>query len=189
MGALQMGLEESELKPIVDAWREANPRIVNYWWSVDRATKHTVSTGEPVQLGHGVTTSRDKGILFITLPSGRRLAYPSARIAPGRFERPVVKYRGLNTANQWGWIDSYGPKFVENIVQATSRDLLAHALRVIENAGHRVVMHVHDEVVVEEPLEGASVDQIVALMTDRPAWAEALPLDADGYSCTYYQKD
>lgn len=189
MGALRMGLAEGELKPIVDAWRAANRRITDYWWEIDRATRHTVETGETVHLGHGMATSRRRGVLLITLPSGRRLAYPSARLVPGKFDRPQVTYAGLNTANQWTRIDSYGPKFVENIVQATSRDLLAHSLQTIEAAGHAVVMHVHDEVVVEEPLDGAGVTDIVALMTDKPTWAQGLPLDADGYTCTTYRKD
>lgn len=189
MGALQLGLEEGELKPIVDAWRKANPNITDFWWSVDNATKHTVATGETVHLGHGISTSLAKGVLFITLPSGRRLAYPSAKLTPGKFDRDQVTYRGLNTSNQWTRIDSYGPKFVENIVQAASRDLLAHALRAVAAAGHRIVMHVHDEIVVEEPLGGASVDDVVQLMTLKPDWAEGLPLDADGYSCRYYKKD
>ena len=189
MGALRMGLAEDELKPIVDAWREANPHITDWWWALDRATKRTVSTGEPVRLDHGITTSIERGVLFITLPSGRRLAYPGARVEPGRFDSPVVTYAGVDAANRWSRIDSYGPKFAENIVQAVARDLLAHALVQIEGAGHRVVMHVHDEVVVEEPLDGADVDQIVALMTAAPEWAEGLPLAADGFTCSTYRKD
>ena len=189
MGALEMGVEEAELQNIVDAWRAASPHLVDYWWQVDRATKQSVSSGTRVELGHGIATSYERGILFISLPSGRRLAYPGAQLRPGKFRDFQVHYRGVNAANRWTWIESYGPKFVENIVQATARDLLAYAIQTIENAGHKVVMHVHDEVVVEEPLTGASVELIVELMTKAPTWAAGLPLDADGYACSYYQKD
>ncbi|MDO4717533.1 MAG: DNA polymerase [Propionibacteriaceae bacterium] len=189
MGALRMGLAEDELKPIVDAWRAANPRITEYWWAIDRAAKHTITTGETVHLTHELATSLRRGVLLITLPSGRHLAYPRARVVPGKFERPAIDYMGLDTASRWTRIPSYGPKLVENIVQAISRDLLGNALRRLHDSGFATVIHVHDEVVVEEPLDGRGIDDVIGRMTLLPDWAQGLPLDADGYACDFYRKD
>lgn len=184
-----MGLTEDELKPIVDAWRAANPRITEYWWAIDRAAKHTITTGETAHLTHGLATSLRRGVLLITLPSGRHLAYPRARVVPGKFERPAIDYMGLDTASRWTRIPSYGPKLVENIVQAVSRDLLGNALRRLHDSGFATVIHVHDEVVVEEPLDGRGIDDVIGRMTLLPDWAQGLPLDADGYACDFYRKD
>ena len=189
MGALRMGLAEDELKPIVDAWRSANPSIVDLWWEVDSAAKHTITTGETVWLPHRLSTSIRRGVLLIGLPSGRHLAYPRARVVPGKYDRPAIDYMGLDTANRWTRIQSYGPKLVENIVQAVSRDLLANALRNLHHQHFNTVMHVHDEVIVEEPVSGRGIGDVIACMTELPSWASGLPLDADGYTCDFYRKD
>lgn len=189
MGALRMGLSEDELKPIVDAWRGANPSIVGLWWELDSAAKHTITTGESVWLPHGLSTSIRRGVLLIGLPSGRNLAYPRARVVPGKYDRPAIDYMGLDTANRWTRIQSYGPKLVENIVQAVSRDLLANALRNLHHQDFSTVMHVHDEVIVEEPVSGRGIGDVIACMTELPSWAGGLPLDADGYACNFYRKD
>ncbi len=189
MGALTMGLDEAELQPIVTAWRDANPAITRLWWDIDEQIKHTVTTRETTTSGP-LSFAVESGILFITLPSGRRLAYVKPRIGVNRFGGDCVTYEGVGVGRRWERIDSYGPKFVENIIQAISRDLLAHALKTVHEAGHRIVMHVHDEIVVETPKAGgATVADIVALMCDLPSWAGGLQLDADGYRCDFYQKD
>lgn len=188
MGALRMGITPGELKPIVDAWRKANSQIVNLWWAVDEAVKTCIRTSTPQQVG-GLRFTREAGFLFIALPSGRRLAYPKPRLKPDGHGGATITYEGVTATKKWGVIDSYGPKFVENIVQAIARDLLTNALTVITEAGHKIVMHIHDEVVVDEPTTGASVEQIAQLMCQAPAWAEGLPLTADGYECDYYKKD
>lgn len=184
-----MGLDEAELQPIVTAWRDANPAITRLWWDIDEQIKHTVTTRETTTSGP-LSFAVESGILFITLPSGRRLAYVKPRIGVNRFGGDCVTYEGVGVGRRWERIDSYGPKFVENIIQAISRDLLAHALKTVHEAGHRIVMHVHDEIVVETPKAGgATVADIVALMCDLPSWAGGLQLDADGYRCDFYQKD
>ena len=186
MGALEMGLDEGELKGIVDSWRSANPAIVRFWWDVDRAAKKAVRERRPVEL-HGMVFSDERGILFIRLPSGRRLAYQKASIGMNRFGGESLTYLGVDgTTRKWTRIETYGPRLVENIVQATSRDILSHALGLMRNL--RVVMHIHDEVVIEVPV-GMAVDEVVQTMTTLPGWASGLPLSADGYGCAFYRKD
>lgn len=186
MGALDMGLSEGELKPLVDAWRAANPNIVQLWWDVEEAVIECVTTRQVQELGC-LTFSIESGILFITLPSGRRLSYVKPRLTTNRFGNTSVEYEGVTANKRWGVIESYGGKFTENIVQAIARDLLIHALHTVDQAGHRIVMHVHDEIIVETP--SASVEEICELMSRTPAWARGLPLDADGYECGFYMKD
>lgn len=186
MGALDMGLSEGELKPLVDAWRAANPNIVRLWWDVEEAVINTITTRTPQELGC-LTFSIESGILFITLPSGRRLSYVKPRLATNRFGNTSVEYEGVTANKRWGVIESYGGKFTENIVQAIARDLLTHALHTVDGAGHRIVMHVHDEIIIETT--GASVADICELMSHTPAWARGLPLAADGYECDFYMKD
>lgn len=188
MGALRMGLEADELPGLVSAWREANPAIVEFWWAIDAAAQQALTTGRPTST-HGITFTREAGILFCRLPSGRRLAYPGATITTGKFGRDVITYQGQNTAKRWDWIETYGPKLVENIVEATARDLLAHAIRTVEAKEWPVVMHVHDELIIETPKDAVTVGQVTAAMCEAPSWAEGLPLDADGYQCEYYRKD
>ncbi|MBT1017583.1 DNA polymerase [Canibacter sp. lx-72] len=189
MGALRMGLAESELRVLVRAWREANPAIVDFWWAIDAATKQalTIITGKATT--HEITFTREDGILFCHLFSGRRLAYPGACVVPGRFDHDAIIYQGQNAAKRWDWCDTYGPKLVENIVQATARDLLAHAIHNVEAKGWPVVMHVHDELIIEVPKGSVTVEEVTAAMCEGPDWAGDLPLSADGYRCDYYMKE
>lgn len=188
MGALEMGLAENELKPIVKAWRDSSPAIVNLWWDVDRAAQTAITTSRTVWAG-GCTFTKHANALRIKLPSGRCLYYHDPHVVEGRYGRNVIAFKGLSTNRVWAKQDTYGPKLVENITQAIARDLLAHALLNLEEAGYRTVMHIHDEVVVETPPGENHAAKIIQLMTDAPAWASGLPLDADAYTCPYYQKD
>lgn len=187
MGALNMGVPEEELQPLVDSWREANPSIVSLWWAVDKAVKKAV-----LQKGfgdtHGIDFRCEKGFLFITLPSGRDLAYVKPRLGENRFGGESITYEGIGATKKWDRLESYGPKFVENIVQATARDILAEAMLRLDEAGYRIVMHIHDEVVIEAPAE-TSLEDICAIMEQTPEWADGLILRADGYVCDYYRKD
>jgi DNA polymerase len=185
MGALEMGLEEEELQPLVSAWRSTNPNIVKLWWDIDRAAMKAVKdriATEP----HGIRFSYQSGMLFITLPSGRRLAYVKPRIGENRFGSVCITYEGVGSTKKWERIESYGPKFVENIVQAASRDILCHAMQ--ELRAYSIVMHCHDEVVIEAPVD-VSVDDICAVMSQPPPWAKGLLLRADGYETDFYKKD
>ncbi|QNO17904.1 DNA polymerase [Caproicibacterium amylolyticum] len=187
MGALDMGLSEEELPSLVAAWRSANPNIVRLWWDVDRAAATAVQKESSAQT-HGIRFFYQSGFLFITLFPGRRLAYVKPRIEPNRFGNGSVTYEGIGATKKWERIESYGPKFVENIVQAISRDILCHAMRRLNDAGFPIVMHVHDEVVIEAP---SSVDKeiVCRLMGETPPWAPGLLLRADGYECPFYRKD
>ena len=187
MGALQMGLAEEELKPLVDAWRKANPQIVQLWWAVDRTVKDCVKQKTTTQT-HGIRFMYQSGILFIVLPSGRRLAYVKPRMGENKFGGEAVTYEGVGTAKKWERIESYGPKFVENIVQAIARDILAEAMLRLDKAGYKIVMHVHDEVVIEAPM-ASSLEDICFIMGQTPVWAGGLLLRADGYVCDFYRKD
>lgn len=187
MGALQMGLAEEELKPLVDAWRKANPQIVQLWWAVDSAVKNCVKQKTTLQT-HGIRFMYQSGILFIVLPSGRRLAYVKPRTGENKFGGEAVTYEGVGTAKKWERIESYGPKFVENIVQAIARDILAEAMLRLDKAGYKIVMHVHDEVVIEAPT-ASSLEDICFIMGQTPVWASGLLLRADGYVCDFYRKD
>ena len=188
MGATAMGIPEAELKPLVDVWRSSNPNITKFWWSVDRAVKYVVSTKQPYS-GYGLKFSYEKGILFIELPSGRRLAYVRPRMGVNNFGSDCVTYEGLGSAKKWERIESYGPKFVENIVQATARDILAEAMQRLSRAGFKITMHIHDEVVLEVPRGVSSVEEVCSIMGETPAWAEGLNLRADGYECEFYKKE
>lgn len=187
MGALSMGLTEDELKPLVDAWRKANPNIVKLWWDVDAAAISAVKEGMKVRLSR-ICFSVEKGILFITLPSGRRLSYIKPRIIQNQYYKDTVTYEGAGVSRKWERIESYGPKFVENIVQAIARDILAEAMLRADIAGFQIVLHVHDEIVAEEKDE-SRLPELISLMSETPTWADGLRLSADGYSCSYYKKD
>lgn len=187
MGALNYGLTEDELKPLVDAWRQSNPRIVKFWWDVDRAATTCVRDRVPAET-HGIRFFYQSGMMFIVLPSGRRLVYVKPKMGVNRYGSESVTYEGVGEQKKWLRLESYGPKFVENIVQATARDILVEAMRRLEAAGYQIVMHVHDEAVIEAPAD-ASLDDICAIMGQTPAWAEGLLLRADGYVCDFYQKD
>lgn len=187
MGALDMGLTEDELRPLVTSWRKANPNIVRFWWDVDRAAKRAVKDRVTTET-HGIRIGYRSGMLFITLPSGRNLYYVKPRIELNRFGSESVTYEGISAAKKWERIESYGPKFVENIVQAASRDILCYAMRRLDALGYNIVMHVHDEVVIEAPAR-ASVDDICTVMSESPTWAKGLLLRADGFECQFYKKD
>ncbi|MFM0876782.1 DNA polymerase [Streptococcus suis] len=185
MGALDMGLTEEELQPLVNSWRLANPNIVLYWWDVDNAVKTAVKELIPTST-HGIQFEVKRGILFITLPSGRKLAYIKPRIGENQFGGESVTYEGTGTAKRWERLESYGPKFVENIVQAISRDILAYSLKQLKE--FKIVGHVHDEVIIECPIE-QKLDEVASLMGIAPDWLSDINLRADGYECFFYQKD
>ena len=187
MGALGYGLQEDELKPLVDAWRLSNPHIVRLWWDVDRAASTCVRERTTTET-HGIRFQYQSGMLFITLPSGRQLAYVKPKMGLNRFGNESVTYEGVGMQKKWLRLESYGPKFVENIVQATSRDILAEAMLRLDAHGYKIVMHVHDEVVIEAPAD-ASLAEISAKMSLSPAWAKGLLLRADGYVTDFYRKD
>ncbi|WP_418790935.1 DNA polymerase [Phosphitispora sp. TUW77] len=187
MGALDMGLTEDELQPLVSAWRLANPKIVRFWWDVDRAVKTAVKERTTTET-HRIRFEYCSGILFIRLPSDRRLAYVKPRMGLNSFGSESVTYEGVGATKKWERIESYGPKFVENIVQAISRDILCYAMRLLDQAGHRIVMHVHDEVVIEASA-GVPVQDVCSIMSKTPSWAKGLMLRADGFECRFYKKD
>lgn len=185
MGAIDMGLTEEELQPLVNSWRLANPNIVLYWWDVDRAVKTAIK--EQIQTEtHGIQFEVNKGMLFITLPSGRKLSYVKPRMGENQFGGESVTYEGTGTAKRWERLESYGPKFVENIVQAISRDILAYSINQLKS--FQIVGHVHDEVIIECNIE-QSLDEIESLMGIAPDWMSDINLRADGYECIFYQKD
>lgn len=185
MGAIEMGLKEDELKPLVDAWRTANPMIVKLWREVDRAVTRAVSDKTATET-HGIRFTCQSGMLFITLPSGRRLAYVKPRIGENQFGGSAITYMGTNAAKQWARLESYGPKFVENIVQAISRDILCHAMQALRDCA--IVAHVHDEVILEAD-PGMSLEAVCERMGRTPPWAQGLLLRADGYATPFYKKD
>ena len=187
MGALSMGVPEEELKPLVDAWRGSNPNIVKLWWDVDRAASTCVREKVPTET-HGIRFFYQSGMLFIVLHSGRRLVYVKPRMGINRYGSETVTYEGVGTQKKWLRLESYGPKFVENIVQATARDILVEAMQRLDAKGYKIVMHVHDEAVIEAPAD-TSLEDICSVMGETPAWAKGLLLRADGYVCDFYKKD
>jgi DNA polymerase len=187
MGALEMGVEEDELQGLIDNWRAANPRIVNFWWEVDKAAITAVKERTKTRT-HGIIFTYQSGMLFVTLPSGRDLVYVKPKLMLNKFGREGLTYEGIGATKKWERIETYGPKIVENIVQATSRDLLADAMLRLDQAGFAIVAHVHDEVICEVPEGESSVEEICSFMSKGPKWAQGLPLTADGYECKFYQK-
>ncbi|RHA11439.1 hypothetical protein DW949_08750 [Megasphaera sp. AM44-1BH] len=185
MGALEMGLSEDELYPLVQSWRSANPHIVDFWWQVDAAVKTAIKEHVPMRAGC-IRFLYQSGMLFIQLPSGRRLSYVKPRIGENRFGGESVTYEGIGTTKKWERLESYGPKFVENIVQGISRDILCYAMQTLRCSD--IVGHVHDELIIECDRD-VSVDAICEQMGRTPPWAEGLILRADGYECEFYQKD
>lgn len=186
MGGIEMGLSEDELQSIVDSWREANPNIVSLWWDIDAVVKRVVKTRTKEKY-KSLVISYEKGILFIELPSKRRLAYPKAKIGINRFGGESVVYEGVVVGNKWDKIESYGGKFVENIVQAIARDILAETMMRLEEKGFNIVMHIHDEVVIES--DSSSIEEVNQIMSLLPSWAPGLILDADGFESEFYKKD
>ena len=185
MGAIEMGLAEEELQPLVDSWRTANPNIVLLWWDIDKAVK-TAIKGQTETKSHGILFSVEKGMLFITLPSGRKLAYVKPRIGENQFGGESVTYEGTGSAKRWERLESYGPKFVENIVQGISRDILAHSIKQLKDK--KIVGHIHDELIIE-CLPTQKLDEISDQMSISPNWMRDINLRAEGYECYFYQKD
>lgn len=187
MGATKLGLTEDELPPLVQMWRNASPNIVQFWWDVDKAAKECIKTHLP-QTTHGMKLVYHSGCLFLRLRSGRYLCYPQPKIGTNRFGSESITFMGINTVKKWSRIETYGAKLVENIVQATSRDLLAEAMRRLEAAGNPIVMHIHDEAVIDAPKD-SSLDTMVKIMTEVPSWADGLILNAAGFVGDFYKKD
>lgn len=187
MGALNYGVTQEELKPLVDAWRQSNPRIVRFWWDVDKAAKICVKERTAAET-HGIRFCYQSGMMFVRLPSGRQLVYVKPKMGINRFGKESVTYEGVGEQKKWLRLESYGPKFVENIVQATARDILAEAMLRLNAGGYKIVMHVHDEAVIEAPPE-TSLEDICTVMGKPPTWASGLLLRADGYICDFYKKD
>ena len=185
MGALDMGLSEDELQPLVDSWRASNPNIVQFWWDVDRCVKTAIKQRTATET-HGIRFVYQSGMLFIVLPSGRRLCYVKPKIGENKFGGESVTYEGVGTNKKWERIESYGPKFVENIVQAISRDILCHAMRTLSHCF--IVGHVHDELIIETPTD-ADLNAICEQMGRTPKWIDGLLLRADGYETAFYKKD
>lgn len=188
MGALQMGVEEDELPGLVTTWRNANPNITAFWWVVDAAAIAAVRDKKPSRVGR-VAFEYTSGILFVTLPSGRKLSYVKPRMGVNKFGREGLTYEGVGESKKWMRLETYGPKLTENLVQGTSRDILAEAMKRLEEAGFQIVCHVHDEVVIEAPMGVGSVEQINEIMAINPEWADGLPLSAAGFESPFYKKD
>ena len=184
-GALESGMKEEELKPLVDAWRSANPNIVDFWWAVDRAAKDCIKE-RSTKVTHGIRFIYQGGMMFIELPSGRRLSYVKPRIGENPFGGESITYMGLDLSKKWARIESYGPKLVENITQAISRDILCYAMQTLRTMD--IVAHVHDELIIECD-ERVSLVALCEQMARTPPWADGLLLRADGFECNFYQKE
>ena len=185
MGAGKMGLSDEELQEIVTAWRNASPSIVKFWWDIDRAVMQCMKEGGVAHV-KCVKIRKESGMLIITLPSGRELFYVKPRIGENKFGGECVTYEGREGAGKWGRVESYGPKFVENIIQGIARDILCYAMRTLRD--YDIVAHIHDELVIEAPPE-TSLEEICELMGRTPPWAEGLLLRADGFVSDFYKKD
>ena len=188
MGALQMGLKEEELPEIIDSWREANPKIVQYWWDVEKAATQAFKTGKRQEIGK-LAFEFYSGTLWMQLPSGRKLAYLKPRLQPNRFGRMSLTYEGVGQNHKWARQETYSGRLVENATQAVARDILAEAMARMEGYGLNIVGHVHDEVIIEAPKDRYTVDEVCKLMSVNPEWCKDLPLNAAGYKGSYYFKD
>lgn len=183
-------IPEEELPGLVKSWRNANPNITKFWWDCDKAAKKAIEERTTTCMQYGLKFIYDPGVLFIQLPSGRRLSYIRPKIEEGQYGSDVITYEGMEqTSKQWTRLETYGPKLVENIVQATARDCLAKALFNVDKAGYKTVMHVHDEIVMDVPIGTGSVEEVNKIFGEDISWAPGLPLKADGYECNYYMKD
>lgn len=187
-GAVALGIKETELKGIIDKWREANPNIIKLWWEVDKTAKNVI-TNKSTLMCYGLKFSYEKGIMFIELPSKRRLAYCKPRIGINALGLKCITYEGIGTGKKWERIESYGPKLVENIVQGIARDILAEAMMRLYKNGYKITMHIHDEVVLEVEENVSTVEEVCRIMKISPVWAKDLPLNADGYECKFYKKE
>ena len=188
MGALQMGLKEEELPEIIDSWREANPKIVQYWWDVEKAATQAFKTGKRQEIGK-LAFEFYSGTLWMLLPSGRKLAYLKPRLQPNRFGRMSLTYEGVGQNHKWARQETYSGRLVENATQAIARDILAEAMARMEGCGLNIVGHVHDEVIIEAPKDQYTVEEVCKLMSVNPEWCKDLPLNAAGYKGSYYFKD
>jgi DNA polymerase len=183
-------IPEEELPGLVKDWRNANPKITKFWWDVDKAAKKAIHERTTVELHHGIKFIYDPGVLFIQLPSGRRLSYIKPKIEAGPYDKDIITYEGMEqTSKQWTTLETYGPKLVENIVQAVARDCLAEAMFKVTAAGYDIVMHVHDEIIMDVPKDFGSIEEVNSIFGESIEWANGLPLRADGYECSYYMKD
>ena len=180
-----MGLSESALQKIVTDWRDSSPNIVAFWWAVDKAAKNCIKT-RGYEETHGIAFSYERGFMHITLPSGRRLSYAKPYITENQFGGESIGYMGIGTNKKWMPLETYGPKLVENIVQATARDILCYSIQNLSD--YKIVMHIHDECVIEADKDTA-VKTVCDIMGTTPPWAKGLPLNADGYECNFYMKD
>lgn len=188
MGAIEMGVAEEDLQGLINNWRNANPNITKLWWDIDRAALKVVKERTTEVVGR-IKIHYEKGMMFITLPSGRKLSYIKPRIEPNKFGRDGITYEGVGTTKKWERIETYGPKLTENVVQAIARDLLCEAMLNVSAKGYDIVMHCHDEIIVEAPIGFGTVEELCRIMAINPGWAKGLPLRADGYECEYYRKD
>ena len=188
MGALEMGLEETELKPLVNSWRRANPAVTAFWWDVDRAVHQLIKTGAPQRLPQyqGLMFRKEGPLMRLRLPSGRELSYARPRL---EWDNSITYEGIIQDKGGWGRIETYGPKIVENIVQAIARDCLAESMRRLEAEGVPIVFHVHDEVICEVPRNRHTKEELADIMGKPIDWAPGLPLKADAYECEYYRKD
>ena len=187
MGAVENGLDEDELLDVVRSWRAANSKIVSFWWKIGSAAINAVKYGRYEDVGY-IKIYCESGVMFIVLPSGRKLAYIRPRIGKNKYGTESIIFEGISSAKKWESLETYGPKLVENIVQAIARDILAEAMIRLSAKGYKIVMHVHDEVVIEVPEEEECLGKISELMTVTPKWAEGLKLNAEGFECKYYKK-
>ena len=189
MGALEQGLSENELPDIINSWRTANPKIVQFWWDVEKAAMDTVKDHRERNVGR-IGFQFYANTLWVVLPSGRKLAYIKPKLQPNRFGRMAITYEGLNAANKWSRGETYSGKLVENITQSTARDLLAEAMWRMEQKGLDIVAHIHDEVVLEVPKDSVTVEGVTRIMNENPSWAVGLPLSSAGYfGPDFYFKD
>lgn len=186
----EKSIPQDELPGLVKSWRNANPKITKFWWDVDKAAKKAIHEKTTVCMQHGIKFIYDPGVLFIQLPSGRKLSYIRPKIEPGQYDKDIITYEGMEqTSKQWTTLETYGPKLVENIVQAIARDCLAEAMFKVTAVGYDIVMHVHDEIIMDVPKDKGSVKEICDIFGQSIEWAKGLPLRADGYECDYYMKD
>lgn len=183
-------IPEEEIQPLVRDWRAASPNITKFWWDVDKAAKKAIAERTTVCMQYGLKFIYDPGVLFIQLPCGRRLSYIRPKIEEGKYGSNIITYEGMEqTSKQWTTLETYGPKLVENIVQATARDCLGITMKRVEDKGYPIVMHVHDEIIMDVPKDYGSLEEVNAIFGEPISWAPGLPLTADGYECSYYMKD
>ena len=187
MGAIEMGIPEDELKELVNTWRASNINIVKLWWDIHKAAINALKNRE-INTVSNIKIYYEGDIMFIILPSGRRLAYVKPRIEKNKYGGDSITYEGVSNSKKWERIESYGPKLVENIVQAIARDILADSMLRLRDKGYKIVMHVHDEIVIEAKESEGSLEEVIDIMIESPSWAKDLILRAEGFESKYYRK-